>query len=134
MSDFVDTNVFLRFLVRDDLEKSARSGELLVRADRGAITLMTSEAVVLEAVQVLSRLYRMERSMIATVLQSLLENRGLRVDHKSTLIDAFDLYQMTNLDYTDCLGAEYARRTSEGVVYSYDRGLDRVPGIRRLEP
>ena len=136
MTGFVDTNVFIRFLVRDDLVKTARSAELLARADRGAIELMTSEAVVLEVVQVLSsrRVYGMERATIATVMQSLLENRGLRLDHKTAIIRAFDLYEATTLDYTDCLAVEHARRMGDGTVYSYDRDFDRVPGVRRLEP
>jgi predicted nucleic-acid-binding protein len=136
VSNFVDTNVFIRFLVRDDLEKTARSEELLARAEQGDIELMTSEAVVLEIVQVLSspRMYRMERSILATVMRSLLENRGLQIDHKVALIQAFNIYEATTLDYTDCLAIEHARRTGDGAVYSYDRGLDRVPGVRRLEP
>lgn len=136
MSDFVDTNVFIRFLVRDDLVKTARSTQLLARAERGAIELMTSEAVVLEVVQVLSspRMYRMDRALIAKVMRSLLENNGLRIDHKSTLVRAFDIYEATRLDYTDCLAIEHARRLGDGAVYSYDRGLDRVPGVRRIEP
>jgi predicted nucleic-acid-binding protein len=136
VSEFVDTNVFVRFLSRDDAEKSHRSGQLLARAEQGATELMTSEAVVLEVVQILSspRLYSMDRALIANVMQSLLENKGLRVDHKSTLIQALDLYSATNLDYTDCLAIAHAWRSGTDVVYSYDRGLDRVPGVRRLEP
>lgn len=134
MSDFVDTNGFVRFLVDDDPQKSARSGELLARAEQGSIELMTSEAVVFEIVQVLSRVYRMERILIATVVSSLLENRGLRVDHKSALVDAFEIYASTNLDYTDCLAIQHARRVGDVAVYSYDRGLDRISGVRRLEP
>lgn len=134
MSDFIDTNVFVRFLVRDDPEKTTRSAELLAQAERGTIEIMTSEAVVLEIVQVLSRLYRMERTMIATVVPSLLDNRGLRVDHKSALIAAFATYEATRLDYTDCLAIEHARRTGRAAIYSYDRDFDRIPGVRRLEP
>lgn len=134
MSDFVDTNVFLRFLVRDDLQKTVRSGELLARAERGEIELMTSEAVVLEVVQVLSRLYRMERVTIAQIVPSLFENRGLQLDHKLAISAAFELYGSTKLDYTDCLAIEHARRTGGGAVYSYDRAIGRVPGVRRLEP
>jgi uncharacterized protein len=136
VSEFVDTNVFIRFLARDDVEKTRRSGQLLAQAEQGTVDLMTSEAVVLEVVQVLSspRVYAMDRSLIANVMQSLLENRGLRIDHKSTLIQAFDLYSATNLDYTDCLAIAHTWRVGNMAIYSYDRDLDRVPGVRRLEP
>ena len=97
---------------------------------------MTSEAVVLEVVQVLSspRRYDMERSVLAPVVQTLIENPGLRLDHKSTVVRALDLYAATQLDFTDCLAIEHAKRAGNGTVYSYDRGIGRVPGVRRLEP
>ncbi|MGH7961467.1 MAG: PIN domain-containing protein [Candidatus Binatia bacterium] len=136
MSDFVDTNIFLRVIIRDDPIKTIRSSELLAKAERGAIALMTSEAVVLEVVQVLSspRRYNMERPLLSTVLQTLIENPGLRLDHKSAIVRALNLYAVTHLDFTDCLAIEHAKRAGNGTVYSYDRGIGRVPGVRRLEP
>lgn len=93
--DVIDANIFLRYLTRDDEEKAARSRRLVERAQRGEVELMTSEAIVLEVVQVLGspRLYRMPRPILATVMKSLLENRGLRLDHKATVVQAFDVYQ-----------------------------------------
>ena len=40
----------------------------------------------------------------------------------------------TNLDFEDCLAIEQMRRDELDGIYSYDRGLDRIPGVRRLEP
>ncbi len=135
MSDFVDTNIFVRFLAQDDADRSVRAQELLERAQRGEIQLATSEAMVLETVQVLSspRLYQMPRPILSTVMQSLLENRGLRLDHKETIIRAFDIYRGTRLDFADCLAIEHARRL-DAAICSFDHGLDRVPGVRRIEP
>jgi predicted nucleic acid-binding protein len=79
------------------------------------------------------RVFFMERSLIAKVMQSVLENTGLRIDHKATVVLAFDLYASSRLDFTDCLAIAHARRT-EGSIYSYNRGLDHVPETRRLEP
>lgn len=136
MSDFVDTNVFLRFLARDDPDRTARSGELLRRAERGDIALATSEAIILEAVQVLSsrHLYHMPRALIAKIMQSMLENPGIQITHKRAVVRAFELYAATNLDYADCLAVEHAQRLGSRTIYSYDRDFDRIPELRRLEP
>jgi predicted nucleic-acid-binding protein len=134
--DVIDANIFLRHLTRDDEEKAARSRRLFERAQRGEVELMTSEAIVLEVVQVLEspRLYRMPRPILATVMKSLLENRGLRLDHKATVVHAFDVYQATTVDFADCLIIAHARRLGGSSIYSFDRGLDRVVGVRRVEP
>jgi uncharacterized protein len=137
VSEFVDASIFIRLLTQDDLEKARRSFDLFQRANRGEIELVTSEAVVAEVVYVLSspRLYGTPRNEIATRLGAMLVSSGLRLAYKPTVLDALKRYGSTNLHFVDCLCVEHALK--EGIpatVYSYDRGLDRVPGVRRLEP
>jgi predicted nucleic acid-binding protein len=136
MSEFVDTNIFVRLLARDDPVKMARSQQLFERAERGEVELFTCEAVVLEVVQVLEskRLYAMERPHLANIVRSAVDIRGLRLDHKTTIISALDLYESSSLEFTDCLAVAHSRRLGLTAIYSYDRGFDRAPGIRRLEP
>jgi predicted nucleic-acid-binding protein len=136
MSEFVDTNIFVRLLARDDPVKLARSQLLFERAARGEVELFTCEAVVLEVVQVLEskRLYAMPRPHLAKVVRSVLDIKGLRVDHKTTIISALDLYETSSLEFADCLAVEHCRRLGLTAIYSYDRDFDRAPGVRRLEP
>lgn len=116
--DVIDANVFLRYPTRDDEGKAARSRQLFERAQRGDVELMTSEANVLEVVQVPEspRLYRMPRPILATVMKSLLENRGLRLDRKAAVVQAFDVYQATTLDFADCLIIAHARRLGDAAI------------------
>jgi predicted nucleic acid-binding protein len=60
---FMDANVFLRFLTRDDPVKAERVKALLERARDGEVALVTSESVITELVFVLSspKLYRLSR-------------------------------------------------------------------------
>ena len=118
MSDFVDTNIIVRFLARDDPDMTAPSGRLFARAQGGELTLFTSEAVLLEVVQVMTspRLYLMERGELAEAMRTLLENRWFHLDHKTVVLDAFALYGQTKLDFTDCLAIEHCRRHDGGVV------------------
>jgi predicted nucleic acid-binding protein len=51
---FIDTNVFLRFLTRDDFAKAERVKALLEQAEKGEVELTTSESVISELVFVLS--------------------------------------------------------------------------------
>ncbi|MGH7862232.1 MAG: PIN domain-containing protein [Candidatus Dormibacteraceae bacterium] len=135
MSDFVDTSVFVRILTKDDPVKFERCLSLLERAERGETRLVTSESVVAEIVYVLSgQIYRTARSVIAELLHPMLENRGLTLDHKQSIIEALALYGESSLDFEDCLSVAHTRRLGLGAIYSYDRHFDRIPLMRRVEP
>jgi predicted nucleic-acid-binding protein len=136
VSEFVDANLFVRFLTQDDRTKARNVGELFQRAEAGEFDLVTSEAIVAEVVYVLSsdELYRRTRQEIATALGFLLRTRAIRIDHKQSVLDALDLYQTTRLDFEDCLATAHAVRETDGRVFSYDKGFGRISGITRLEP
>lgn len=135
MSHFVDTNVFLRVLINDDALKHDRSLSLFEAAERGEARLTTSETVIAEIIFVLSsRSYRIAREEISRTVRLLVENRGLTVEHKQSVLDSLDLYAETNLDFEDCLSVGHVRRADLEGIYSYDRDFDRVLVGRRSEP
>lgn len=135
MSELVDTSVFIRVLTKDDPVKFERCLLLLEQAERGEIRLVTSESVVAEIVYVLSgQIYRTPRSVISELLRPMLENRGLTLDHKQSVIEALGVYEETNLDFEDCLSLAHMHRLGLEAVYSYDRHFDRISSVRRLEP
>lgn len=139
MSEFVDTNVFIRLLTGDDAAQATRSLMLLQRAQRGESELFTSETIVAEVVYVLSSLatYRVPRDDVATALRAILENPGLAIDHKGSVVRALIRWRDSRLDFEDCLSIEHVRRQDLDGISSYDRDFDRIPGLRgwsRSEP
>jgi predicted nucleic acid-binding protein len=134
---FVDTNVFLRYLTRDDPDKAAASYALLLRVRAGQETAYTSEATVAEIAYVLSspRLYGLSHADIAARLKPALRLRGLRMPHKRTVLQALSLYAAyPHLDFEDALALAHMTRLGIDEIVSYDRGFDRVAGITRQEP
>ena len=133
---FIDANVFLRFLTRDDPVKAERVKTLLERAEQGEVELTTNEAVISELVFVLSspKLYNLNRERIRTLLIPIVSLRGLKLSNRTVFLRAFDLYAGTPMDFVDALVVAHmeARKVTE--VYSYDEHFDNVSGIRRLEP
>ena len=136
MRAFVDANIFVRVLTGDDPQKAARSSALLLRAQRGDVRLITSESVIAEVAYVLSSrsIYRIPRTTVTIALQSILADPSIELDRKESVLAALDLWQRSNVDFADCLAAEYVRRAELAGIYSYDRDFDRIPGIYRLEP
>ena len=136
MSEFVDTNIFLRLLTGDDPRKAAQCLALFQSAQRGELNLVTSESVVAEIAYVLSSkaTYQIPRATVALALRPILANPGLRIDHKGSVLRALDLWEDSNLDFEDCLSVEHIRRADLAGIYSYDPDFDRISDIRRLEP
>ena len=133
---FVDANVFLRFLTRDDPVKAERVKELLERAERGEVALLTSESVIAELVFVLSspKLYNLSRDRIRALLTPILSLKGLKLPQRAAFLRALDLYATTPMDFVDALVIAQMEAGGVEEVYSYDEHFDLVSGIRRLEP
>jgi predicted nucleic acid-binding protein len=133
---FIDANVFLRFLTRDDPVKAERVKTLLERAQRGEITLCTSESVIAELVFVLSspRLYKLSREEIYAVLSPIVGLKGLKLPSRKALLRALDLYAATSMDFVDALAVARMEVSRISEIYSYDAHFDSLRGITRLEP
>jgi predicted nucleic acid-binding protein len=133
---FIDANVFIRHLTRDDPEKARACFELFRKAQQREITLTTSESVIAEVVYVLSskQLYNLPREEIRKLLYPLLSLPGLKLTHRKTYLRALDLYATYPLDFEDALTLAQMERQKISELYSYDRDFDQAAGITRLEP
>jgi predicted nucleic acid-binding protein len=133
---FVDANVFLRFLTRDDPVKAERVKELLERVERGEVALLTSESVICELVFVLCspKLYNLNRERVRTLLLPIVSLRGLKLPNRSVFLRALDLYAGTPMDFVDALAVAHMEALKVTEVYNYDEHFDGVSGIRRIEP
>ena len=133
---FIDANVILRYLTRDDPVKAERVKTLLERAQRGEVTLVTSESVITELVFVLSspKLYRLTREEIRTVLSPIVGLKGLKLPSRKATVRALDLFAATSMDFVDALAVAQMEADGISEIYSYDEHFDSLRGITRLEP
>lgn len=135
---FLDANVILRYLVRDDEAKAKACFDLFQRAKSGEEGILTCEAIVTEVVYVLSSRrgpYRLGHEDIRARLQPILALRGLKLPQKRVYLRALDLYaSYPHLDFEDALAAAHMEQRGVREILSYDRDFDRVPGLKRIEP
>ena len=135
---FLDANVILRYLTRDDEAKARACYQLFQRVKRGDEELFTCEAIVTEVVYVLSSRrapYRLSHEEIRARLVPILTLRGLRLPHKRIYIRALDLYASSPfLDFEDALAASHMEQRGVTEIVSYDKDFDLVPGVQRVEP
>lgn len=127
---FLDTNVLVRHLTGDPPDQAARSTALLEASER----LLLPDLVVAELVYVLQSFYAMPRSEISLRVRSAVESPSVRVLNRSLLTRALDLYESTSLHFADAYLVASAEVSSVGEIVSFDRALDRVGTVRRVEP
>ncbi len=133
---FIDTDVIIRFLTGDDLRKQAAATALFEQIEQGLLTVAAPDTVIADAVYVLSspRLYHIARSEVRELLAPLVHLPHFRVQNKSCVLRALDLYAAANLDFGDTLIIASMEQQNSHVLYSYDTGFDRIQGITRQEP
>lgn len=133
---FIDTDVIVRLLARDDPAKQAAAAELFEAIAAGTLTVTAPDTVIADAVYVLSspRLYRLSRAQVSALLTPLVRLPGFRVANRRAVLRALDLYGTTSLGFGDALIVASMEQTGSQIVYSFDRHFDAVPGIVRQEP
>ena len=134
---FLDANIFLRYLTRDDEAKAEACFRLFQRLKSGEERATTSEVIIAEVAYVLAAraLYNLRPDEISARLRPLLAVRGLRVAHKRSCLQALDLYaSYPFLDFEDALAVAEMERQGLKIILSYDRDFDRLEQVTREEP
>ena len=133
---FIDTNIIIRFLTKDDPEKQRACYDLFKQAQENKIILTTSESVIAESVFVLAskKHYHLPPEEIKSRLLPILSLRGLKLAHRKMLFRALDLYAFLAIDFEDCLSIAHMERQKLEEIYSYDQDFDRVASLKRIEP
>ena len=134
---YLDTNVFVRILARDNPDMTARVESLFDRIESGEETVVVLDAIVAETIFVLTSpdLYQQARSQVVAGLKALLSLESVRMEDKRRCMLALDLYEARRgLSFVDSLLAASALRDESGQVLSFDRGIGRVPGVTLVEP
>ena len=128
----LDTNVLLRFLLRDDEEQAEAAARLLRRLtleDPGFV----SREVLVELVWALEYTYRYSRDQVATVLSELLNVAALQIEWASEVVEAAGGYRLGGADFADRMIAAAAKRAGAVPLYTFDRKAARLPNVSLLE-
>ena len=133
---YVDTDVIIRLLTADDLQKQQSAARLFTSVVDNKIVLLAPVTVIADAVYVLSsaRLYHLPRAQIRNLLTTLIKLSGFKVDNKRLVLQALEEYAGSNLDFGDAYLIASARQRKVGTVYSFDRDFDKIDEIIRKEP
>ncbi len=127
----VDTNVLVRYLVRDHREQAEAARALLQSATAEKPAYACREVVV-ELVWVLERAYGYSRDRIATILEELVATEGLVVEAADDVALAAFRYRSAGAGFSDLMVLAAARRAGALPLYTFDRKAARLEAVELL--
>lgn len=132
----IDTDVIVRLLTGDDLEKQQRARRLFKQIELGEMTVIAPVTVMADCFYVLTSpsLYHLPKSEAAALLRPILRLPHFRAANRRQVLRALELCASANLSFGDAFIAATMEQVGSAEVYSFDRGFDRLRGITRLEP
>ena len=131
---FVDTNIFLRYLTKDDPSKYEKCKEVFKKAMKGEIAITTSGMVIAELVWTLLSYYKVPKAEVVEKVTVIVGTKNLSIPDKHIVADALVLYARKNIDFIDAYNAVFMRYHGLREIYSYDEDFELIEDIQRQEP
>lgn len=130
MTAFLDTNILIRHLTGDPPDQARRATRFLAEEDE----LLVADLILAEMVYVLGSFYEVERERVAELARSVVAFPATVVVDEGLLLRAIELYESVGLDFAEAYLVAAAEVSGVGAVASFDRRIDRIDSVQRLEP
>ena len=132
MRYFIDTNIFLRVLTKDNIRQFNSCFNFIQAVKENNIKAYTSTVVLTEVVFTLQSFYYFEKQEVMRALKSIINLKGLQIKDKHDHLRAVELYKKYSIKYIDALiASEDEIFDKKIIVVSYDRDFDKIPVLRK---
>lgn len=121
----LDTNVLLRYIVKDDAKQFARAKRLIEARARPEDPAWVGLIAVSEFVWALRTRYRYSRELIVDVLERLLDSQEVQFERQHLVAEALSLFRSGRADFADALIALVSLENGCEKTFSFDRQLVR---------
>ena len=124
----LDTNVLLRYLLKDDAAQAARAEREIERDER----FLIDGIVLCEMVWVLETGYGFSRTEVAGALDKVVATAQFEIDGKDLVLAALADFRRSAADFSDCLIGRRNRNAGAPETATFDRSLKGLEGFRLL--
>jgi predicted nucleic-acid-binding protein len=124
----LDTNVLLRYVLRDDPAQARRAARELERDER----FLIGSVVLCEVVWVLETGYGFSRAEIALTLEKILSTAQFEIEDKDLARAALDDFRGSAADFADGLIGRRHRAAGAAETVTFDHTLRGLEGFRLL--
>ena len=125
----VDTNVLVRFLVRDDEAQFEKARKLIKREIAAGRRVFVSQLVLLETEWVLRSRYSLPKNLIIETISGLLDAADVRFEDEPVIEETLFIWKDTTADFADCLIGAKNRRLGCRATATFDVKASRLPGF-----
>jgi len=128
----LDTNVLVRFLVRDDADQAAAATSLIRSAVRKGEPLFVPVTVLLELEWVLRSAFGFDKPAVLQALFGLLGSFELAFESEGAIEMALAQYDGSAADFFDCLHVALAQRANQSPLWTFDKAAAKLDGAKLL--
>lgn len=125
----IDTNVLVRFLVRDDEAQFEKARKLIKREISAGRRVYVNQLVLMETEWVLRSRYAVTKSQIIEAISGLLGANDLQFETESDIEEALFIWKDTVADFADCLIGVKNRRAGCRATVSFDVKASKLPSF-----
>ena len=135
MDVFLDSNIFLRAILKDDEKKAEHCLKLFEKVDNSEITAATSMLVLNEILWVLEG-YKVGRKEIAERLGAIAASniKLLAAEDDNIALESLTYYKDLGVDFIDALNACVARKNKIQTIVTYDSHFEKLNFIKAAMP
>ena len=131
----LDTNVLVRYLLRDDQEQAEQAKMVIDQALASGKSVTVCLLTILETEWVLRSCAALDKKAITTTFRMLLETHNLNIEHEETLEKALFFYENHSADFADCLMAAHYTSIGCSSMLTFDRkAAAQLPGVDIIVP
>ena len=128
----IDTNVLVRFLVRDDLAQFEQARELINREVSAGNRVVINQLVLLETEWVLRSRYSLTKQQMMETISALLDAPDVQFEDEPAVEEALFVWRDTRADFADCLIGARNRRLGCRATASFDVKAAKLPGFMAI--
>lgn len=127
----LDTNILVRFFMRDD-ELQSRQAAVLIDSLSAEEQGFVSFVAVAELTWVLQYVFQLPKDQLITVLAKIPSMPVFKLEDLAVFLRALRLCHGSNAEFVDCLIEGVAERAGCSQTWTFDRKASRLPGMQRL--
>jgi predicted nucleic-acid-binding protein len=125
----IDTNVLVRYLVRDDEAQFEKARKLIKREVAAGRRVFVSHLVLLETEWVLRSRYNQSKKMIIEAVSGLLDAIDVQFEDEPAVEEALFIWKDAPADFADCLIGARNRRLGCRATATFDARAAKLPGF-----
>jgi predicted nucleic acid-binding protein len=131
----IDTKVLVYHLTGQNGDLSKRSSELFLRLASGTESAYFPVTAIFECTYVCQSTFRVPNDVPARLLLYIVTFPGVVTDQTDALKNALELWRIQGpLSFADCYHLAQTKELGMTEIYTFDRKMDRFPGVTRIEP